>query len=498
MLDVAREQSLRPDHLRQFAQLSAECGYDALGLYLEHRYAYDCAPWANGDGCLTAADIRILQEEFPRLQIIPFINLLGHFEGFIYTEEGKIFREELFKGLQACPCAPGFRELCEKMVDETIATFDSPIIHFGGDETAQLGLCPRCAALASENGPDGKAWLYGQHFGHLAQRVIKRGRQPAIWGDMFADHPSALESLPKTTLIFDWKYQSGIAQSAAKFRDAGLDVIGCPAVHVYNAAWCHLRETDQNVRQVSQDVQELDLAGVCVTTWESGLFGAYDTLFPAIRGARQIIDDPISAPEILACYSGDQHEWARLMSHDLADLGGVFAFSGIRSSLKARLLLYRNPFLAWMHHGDELSGERGEQALELLQRALLVAPGEAEKGVTIFVRSAVEFIQLAEKARLAYAEGKTDTAILHLALTREIFDHLEGVARRSLERIGGSRADVERCRAAKRHVETVINNLRQYGQRELGYLPAFEVITNPRFMPHDQGCWWLINRWANE
>jgi hypothetical protein len=64
--------------------------------------------------------------------------------------------------------------------------------------------------------------------------------------------------------------------------------------------------------------------------------------------------------------------------------------------------------------------------------------------------------------------------------------------------IGGSLADIERCRIAREHVERVIRRIKEYGDGSLGYLPAFEHITHPKFMPHDQGCWWLINKWANE
>jgi hypothetical protein len=43
-----------------------------------------------------------------------------------------------------------------------------------------------------------------------------------------------------------------------------------------------------------------------------------------------------------------------------------------------------------------------------------------------------------------------------------------------------------------------MRRLKEYGDGSLGYLPAFEIITHPKFMPHDQASWWLINTWANE
>ncbi len=241
----------------------------------------------------------------------------------------------------------------------------------------------------------------------------------------------------------------------------------------------------------------MGLAGVCVTTWESGLFGAMDSLFPALKWAAKACDDPETEGSMVEAY-GDATEWAQLVGVELPLLGKAFAYSKIRSGLKCRLLLYSNPFLAWMHHGEELSGEVGDQSLELLEKALQAAPSEAEKGVTLFLRGAVEFVRMAEQARLEYRDYRPDAAIGKLAPTRYLFETLERVAERSVSRIGGSMADIERCKAARRWVEVVINRIRNYGRGELGYLPAFEVITNPRFMPHDQASWWLINKWANQ
>ncbi len=77
-----------------------------------------------------------------------------------------------------------------------------------------------------------------------------------------------------------------------------------------------------------------------------------------------------------------------------------------------------------------------------------------------------------------------------------MFETLERTARRTHERIGGSLADIERARRAKAHVETVIQRIRQYGDGSLGYVPAWNVLTHPNFMPHDQASWWIVNAWG--
>jgi hypothetical protein len=676
MVDIAREQSPSYEHLRTFLDATREGGYNAIGLYLEHRFAYPSTPWAHGKGAVTPDMIEHLQRDYKDIQIIPFVNLLGHYEGMLYTEYGKRYREELFKGMQADPSNPEFVDLAGRIIDDTIAIFKSEIIHIGGDETWQLGQCAKCKERVAEyegsdrdtaipqhrntESPDGKALLYGHHFGPLAQRVVDAGRRPAVWGDMFFDHPQALELIPKETLIFDWRYFGGNYETSKKLQDKGFEVVGCPAIHTYNATWCHLPQSEMNVRQVARDSVALGLHGVCVTTWENGLMGNYETILPAIVASGKILRvaedmptelsappltpsaedlagltinptdqltdpndsfqdavsiangvalgvvamavkaatcritmeprsdgaslsveapigrtpsgsiddaeiaagvarrlrlwanlDPIrdhnvemgaitgtcggqpfrlnlrtertplglqctlsseqfaaldyadltDAPAFLAEYraKGEQYEgWARLMGCELQAAGGTFRFGGIRSSLKVRLLLNANPFLAWLHHQEELTGEVGDKALALLDHAIQAAPDAATRGVSEFARGAIEFVRYADQARQAYAQELPGVAIASLSPCRQLFDNMARTAKATHLRIGGSLADIERCRVAREHVETAIRRIKEFGDGSLGYLPAFEHLTHPKFMPHDQAAWWLINRWANE
>jgi len=516
--DIAREQAPTLEHMRRFCDTTLEAGYNAIGLYLEHRFAYPSTPWAHGLGCLSPETVQQLQREYPGLQIIPFVNLLGHFEGMLYTEYGKRFREERFSGMQACPSNPEFVALAQSIIDDTISIFRSEIIHIGGDETWQLGKCPLCDGGDGGEGGDRKALIYGRHFGPLARRVLDKGRRPAVWGDMYLRHPAALESMPKETLIFDWQYFNSPLETSRKFMDKGFEVVCCPALHTYNSIWLHLEKSEENVSAAVEAAKELGAFGVCVTTWECGLFGNYETLIPAIRGCGQLVAASATANDgesrtsgtartggkksilldVYAAESERHREWAELMGVELQNVGGVFAFSGTRSSLKVRLLLQANPFLAWLHHAEELTGPVGDRALAILDRAIQAAPSAAYRGVSEFVRGAIEFVRFAEQARQAYANGIPGVATASLAPCRQIFENMEKTARATNLAIGGSLADIERCKVAKEHVERVIKRIKEYGDGSLGYLPAFEVITHPRFVAHDQAAWWLINRWASE
>ncbi|HWA81811.1 MAG TPA: hypothetical protein VG820_00145, partial [Fimbriimonadaceae bacterium] len=304
------------------------------------------------------------------------------------------------------------------------------------------------------------------------------------------------------TLVFDWQYFGSPLETSRGFKEKGFEVVCCPSLQTYNAAWFHLEQSEENVIQAASAARELEALGVCVTTWECALFGNYETLLPAIRASGETLaNSSEEAGALLRAYGeeSERHrEWARLMAEELQALGGVFAHSQIRSSLKARLLLQANPFLAWLHHRGELAGEVGDRALSILDEAIAIAPNVAYRGVSEFVKGAVEFVRYTDQARQAYANGLPGIAAASLAPCRQIFENLEKTARASYLNIGGSLADVERCRVAREHVERVVKRIKEYGDGSLGYLPAFEHITHPSFVPHDQAAWWLINRWAGE
>lgn len=534
MYDLAREQTPTFETLDRLCRLSLESGYNALGLYLEHRFAYPSFPWAAGKDAVTPEMIRDLERRYPNLQLVPFINVLGHMEGIIYAEEGVQYACERFKGMQAEPTDPAVFELAERLIHDTIAAFSSDLIQIGGDETFQLGHGPRSAAAVREfeaaGATDGKAELYGRHFGRLSELVIAAGRTPGVWGDMFYDHPTALAHLPKSTVIFDWQYFRTAEYTAQRFRDAGYPVVLCPSIQTYSATWCQLAQSERNVTENAASAERCGDLGVCVTTWEGGLFGNYETLLPAIKASGGILanppdvhPDPVTAtwpttglggeeatdiyakatdaPHFLRAYlelGENGEEWARLMGIELQTAGGIFAYSGHRSQIKSRMLLYSNPFLLWLRHREDILGEPGDRAFEILDRALYFAPDSAYRGVSEVGKLAIEFVRFTEAARQAYAAGHPGRATTELAVTRQIFENLEKIAKSNHLRFGGSLADIERCIIAREHVERVIRRVKQYGDRSLGYLPSFETLTHPKFVPHDQANWWLINDWGNE
>lgn len=526
MLDLAREQSPDDAALNRWAEVTLESGFDTLGLYLEHRFAYAAAPWAAGTGALTAARVRALRRRYPRLHVMPFINLLGHAEGFLYTAEGEGMAAARFGGLQADAANPEWQALAARMLDETLDAFDDDWVHLGGDETAQLEegpwAAPRAAAMAAEGVADGRARLWADVFRPLAERTVAAGRTPCVWGDMLLAHPAALAALPPETVIFDWSYFGAPDEALRRCGAAGHRTAASPTVHAYNAAWLHLGPSEANVRLNAAGAARQGAAAVCVTAWEPGLFGAAETWDGAVRGAgaalaealrdpgpepdpavaRTEVAEARMAPAMLRGYlaEGEAAEaWAARLGLALPAAGGPFGFSGIRSGLKCRLLLYGNPFLLWLRDGPALLGEPGERAREVLAEATPFADTPGRRGVIEFVTATLDFVAAADRADRAVRAGEIGAAQTALITGRQVFEHLERVAIGFAVRRGGSSADVARCVIARGHVDRVMRRVQDYADGSaLGYRPSFATLSHPNFTPFDQGNWWLINRWARE
>lgn len=498
-VDIAREQTLTPENLHDLCRMSLESGYNAIGLYLEHRFQYGITPFELESGFLGSEDIARLEREFPDLNIIPMVNVLGHMEGFLRQEGYQDLSEERFKGLQACPSRPETRQLAEKIIDSVASAFRSDIVHIGGDETAALGVCTQCKARVEEfekvSGVDGKARLYADYHHPLIEKVLAMGRRPAIWGDMLLQHPHAMGAIPKQTLVFDWHYFNSPLESSTQIIESGLDVVVCPALLSYNAVWLHLPESQTNVSDHVEATKHIKTAGICVTTWEPGLMGMLETWLPAMRAfGHQICGEPASIESEYEKVAAGP--WLEKMS-ELPGICPSFYFSKIRSGVKCRLLLYSNPFLLWLRQKD-LSEAPGEAARKLLLQAEAIAPDSAYRGVSEWVRLAIEFCQHVSAASLHYANANLGLCQTELQACRQIFEAIERIAEGAHHRFGGSRADVWRCRKARLHVEAVMKNVRDFGDGNLGYRPSFEHLCHPKFMPYDQGAWWLVNSWANE
>lgn len=488
MLDVARDQSPRLDALESLLRRSRAAGYNAVGLYLEHRFAYPSAPWAAGPGCLVPADAKVLsaRARAAGLRLIPFLNTLGHMEGFVRSEGGRHLAEgaETYS-VQICPSREECCRFARGLVEDALAAFDDEWVHLGGDETRQLGQCPFCAERAASIGRVG---IYAEYFGRLCRWVLERGRRPCLWADMLIEHPAALDALPRETLLFDWQYFNRPHKTTAMLRERGFDVICCPSVQSFNSGWCFLDETRRNIDEHAEDVRRLGTLGVLVTTWEFTYFSAFESVAPLALAAGRRLSAGADWRAAIAAEGGEAYAQAAEILGVQVPAAAKLLAPGTWRLLREHFVMRQNPFSLWNAWRSEACGAAGDEILRLLDAASAALPAEHVLRFPIELhRVAVEWVRCVERAYRRYEARDVSGCAAELDAGLEQLETLRPhLARIAAE--GGSRADPARLDRLNAKAREVYERLRALAASS-NWRPAFETLTHDLHIPGDQAAW---------
>lgn len=140
------------------------------------------------------------------VEITPLLQSLGHLDYLLQHKEYRHLAEGGKDGRQVCPGNPQslrlFKELAGEMMDLHPR---STYFHVGGDETRELGACPRCAA---EMARIGKGGVYLGHMSKICTWVKAQGKRPLVWDDMFQTHPATLDHLDRNISLMYWDYET--------------------------------------------------------------------------------------------------------------------------------------------------------------------------------------------------------------------------------------------------------------------------------------------------
>ena len=240
---------------------------------------YDCLPelswpdhsWSKAEiGRLTAIARRM------GMEVIPMFNHLGHatqsrvMYGRHVVLDQNPARQTLFEpdGWTWCLSNPKTHRLL-RMIREELMDLCGPgeYFHLGCDEAYSYASCPECS---KKDGPK----MLADYLNSLTEELAQRGRRPIIWGDALLDStawekPTIATSRPdqKTHLAFpmldkriimaDWQYDIKEAKvpSAEYFMEKGFDTVLC------------LWDGRNNIRSLGTAADELNAAGLMVTTW---------------------------------------------------------------------------------------------------------------------------------------------------------------------------------------------------------------------------------------
>ncbi|MEI6423587.1 MAG: DUF4838 domain-containing protein, partial [Lentisphaerota bacterium] len=139
------------------------------------------------------------------MEVIPLIQSLGHAEYVLRHKEYSRFAESKDKCQQYCASNPESFNLFKEFVEEISPLHPSKYIHIGADETRQLGECPECGKIVSE---EGKLGLYFRRVKEICEYVVSLGKIPMLWDDMLCHNfrKDLLKRLPAETVIVPWLY----------------------------------------------------------------------------------------------------------------------------------------------------------------------------------------------------------------------------------------------------------------------------------------------------
>lgn len=210
-----------------------ECGFNGIVFEYEDRIDWPCWPGVFRPG-YNRDEWREIHSRCRKngLEIVPLIQTHGHLEWLLKHEPYAYLRENGILS-ELCPSHPEALDRMRAFIDECIALHpDSRYIHLGADETWHLGSCPVCAAKAADD-PRGRLGLYIDHVGPLCRHVLKQGRFPLVWADMWwrEERMDLCSLMPENTVLVEWRYQGkGPFEKVNEFLSNSCTVMGASAV----------------------------------------------------------------------------------------------------------------------------------------------------------------------------------------------------------------------------------------------------------------------------
>ncbi len=209
------------------------CSYYKINLYgpfIEHTFAWEGheAIW-RGSGAWSAEDfVELATYARPRnVIIVPQLEAMGHQTHILTKEPYKELAET--GGWSFAPAVEGTYTLLDDLMGQMSRAFPfHPYFGIGCDEVYDMGQ-GRSKELMEKLG--GKGPLFTYHIGRLNEILKAYGRRPMMWGDMMLNHPETMGQVPRDVIILDWHYGATERYPSVKqFRDAGYEVVVCPAL----------------------------------------------------------------------------------------------------------------------------------------------------------------------------------------------------------------------------------------------------------------------------
>ncbi|OAS14916.1 family 20 glycosylhydrolase [Paenibacillus oryzisoli] len=198
-------------YVKETIERLAHLRINTLLIEYEDQFPYQSLPHIHHPNGFTQQDISemLAMADKCGMEVIPFIQSLGHVD---FVLKHQTYRHLCEDGLtfQYCPCHPGSLQVFKDMVDEIITLHpNSRFIHIGADEAVALGRCETCQSWMREGGDTRtKVDLFLHYVKEAAEYVLRQGKQPIMWDDMFHSEKCVdrISELPEGTALCSWSY----------------------------------------------------------------------------------------------------------------------------------------------------------------------------------------------------------------------------------------------------------------------------------------------------
>ena len=266
-VDMSRGPVPKLSYLKKTVRTIAQFKMNQLYMYIEDSFRLQGQPlWGILSDTLSRSDWNELVAYAARyhVEIVPATEACGHMH--------KVFRFEQYSGVAERPHGyslavqdPHEMDFLNKMYEQMLPVFSSPIYNIGCDETVELGK-GRSKALVEK---EGYGKVYVDNLARVAKLVESYNKKVMFWGDIASEHPEMIPSLPKNLIVASWVYSAheSYMKWLKPFDGQGLKIFVCPWVGNTSVMVPDYEEAAYNIEHFITDGKKVGAIGTIITVW---------------------------------------------------------------------------------------------------------------------------------------------------------------------------------------------------------------------------------------
>lgn len=303
MIDCSRNGVMKPEKVKEFAQIIKNMGYTGLMLYTEDTYEVENEPYFGYmRGGYTMAEMKDMDAycQSVGIELIPCIQVLAHL--------GHLPRwEDYYLHMDMADVLLVGDERVYTLIDNMLCTiskcYTTRKVHIGMDEAFHLGL----GKYLQQNGYRNRSDILVEHLTRVKELTDKYGLQPMMWSDMFFHLANGskeaeekgipqevLDKVPAGVELVYWDYYAKAKAHYDKNFQAHRQFVNNKTVFAGGVCtWTgyapNLRITLDAAKAAMESVRENNIEHVIMTMWgDDGKDCSFYAALPGLFAAAQM------------------------------------------------------------------------------------------------------------------------------------------------------------------------------------------------------------------